>query len=308
MTVVGKILVFLNLVFSLVVGGFAVVDYAARSNWAQAYKTVTEQNGVLKTAMETYRAESVRLAKDRDDLAEKLGAQRVMWDPAGKDEKDAGFRVADRAVVVLQERAKTIDELKLQVEGLRKQLADEKIKNVNLLAMERGFKSDAERRQEDTKILRDQLKVEMDKNFKKEQEMNALRDDMVTAQIAARTLKDRNTQLEEQLQNAARSLAQLRSQGATGGHARGDNPPPEQVEGLVRRVDGRYVHISLGSDAGLSKDQTLQVFRLGQGFGYVGRIKLVDVRAKEAVGEVVGRLAKPIQVGDHVASRITGGG
>ena len=76
----------------------------------------------------------------------------------------------------------------------------------------------------------------------------------------------------------------------------------------MRRIDGRNVMISLGSDAGLSKGQTLQVFRLGQGFGYVGRIKIVDVEAKQAVGEVMGRLSKPIQVGDRVASRITSGG
>jgi hypothetical protein len=198
--------------------------------------------------------------------------------------------------------------LKQQVESLRKQVADEKGKNVNLLAMERQFKADAERRQEDTKILRDQLKVEMDKTFKKEQEMNALREDMVTAQIAARTLKDRNTQLEEQLQNAARALAQARSQGLAGTGGRGDNPPPEQVEGVIRRVEGNLVTISLGSDAGLSVGQTLQVFRLGQSFGYIGRIKLVDVRAKEAVGAVEGRPRKPVQVGDRVASRITAGG
>ncbi len=307
MTVVGKILVFLNLVFSLVVGGFAVVDYAARSNYAAAFNAVKQQNDVLKSAAQSFQAEAVRLAKDRDDLAEKLGAQRVAWDPAAKDDKEGGANVAARALAVMKDQSATINDLKGQVDGLRKQLADEKGKNVNLLAMERQFKADAERRQEDTKILRDQLKAEMDKNFTKEKEMNALREDMVTAQIAARTLKDRNTQLEEQLQAAARTLAQLRSQGASGGQ-RGDNPPPEQVEGLVRRVDGNLVHISLGSDAGLSTGQTLHVFRLGSNSGYIGRIKLVDVRAKESVGQVMGRPLKQIQQGDRVASRIIPGG
>jgi hypothetical protein len=307
MTVVGKILVFLNLVFSLVVGGFAVVDYAARSNYAAAFNAVKQQNDVLKSAAQSFQTEAVRLAKDRDDLAEKLGAQRVAWDPAAKDDKEGGANVAARALAVMKDQSATINDLKGQVDGLRKQLADEKGKNVNLLAMERQFKADAERRQEDTKILRDQLKAEMDKNFTKEKEMNALREDMVTAQIAARTLKDRNTQLEEQLQAAARTLAQLRSQGASGGQ-RGDNPPPEQVEGLVRRVDGNLVHISLGSDAGLSTGQTLHVFRLGSNSGYIGRIKLVDVRAKESVGQIMGRPLKQIQQGDRVASRIIPGG
>ena len=38
MTKVGKILVFFNLVFSMVVGAFAVLDYTARTHWVTKYK------------------------------------------------------------------------------------------------------------------------------------------------------------------------------------------------------------------------------------------------------------------------------
>ena len=46
--------------------------------------------------------------------------------------------------------------------------------------------------------------------------------------------------------------------------ASGLNPPPENVEGLVRRIAGNLVSISIGSDAGLTRGHTMQVFRLGQ--------------------------------------------
>jgi len=50
MTVVGKILVFLNLVFSLVVGAFAVMDYTARTHWSDAYKTLNARYDVLQSS------------------------------------------------------------------------------------------------------------------------------------------------------------------------------------------------------------------------------------------------------------------
>ncbi len=207
--------------------------------------------------------------------------------------------------------------------------------------------------------------IDVPKQVEKEREMNALREDMVAAQIAARTLKDRNTQLEEQLQSAMRTLAQLRPQGAAvkpkaevkpvavplqhvlateacqlllrqiRGDVSGMVVPepitnslllagseaqiatlkamlrkidvPKPVEGLVRRVDGNLVHISLGSDAGLSTGQTLEVFRLDQNPAYIGRIKLVDVRARESMGQVMDRPRMAIQTGDRVASQIPSG-
>src|SRR5947209_2450018 len=58
---------------------------------------------------------------------------------------------------------------------------------------------------------------------------------------------------------------------------------------LFSQVDGELVSISIGSDSGLAKDQTLEVYRLKPLPLYVGQIRLVDVRAKEAVGKFVGK-------------------
>ena len=40
MNTVGKILVILNFVFALVVGGFLAIDFATRTNWHKAYKAL----------------------------------------------------------------------------------------------------------------------------------------------------------------------------------------------------------------------------------------------------------------------------
>jgi hypothetical protein len=88
------------------------------------------------------------------------------------------------------------------------------------------------------------------------------------------------------------------------------NPPPDNVEGTVKTVDASgLVKVSIGSDAGLAKGHTLEVFRLSMNPSkskYLGTIRIIDVSATEAVGKPEGRLAGPIQEGDTVASQIRG--
>ncbi len=84
------------------------------------------------------------------------------------------------------------------------------------------------------------------------------------------------------------------------------NPPPVLVEGVVKEVakDG-LVRLSVGGDAGLAKGHTLEVFRSappGQKGLYVGRIRIVDVSAGEAVGQPVLRANGYVKPGDQVTS------
>jgi hypothetical protein len=89
----------------------------------------------------------------------------------------------------------------------------------------------------------------------------------------------------------------------------GRNPPLENIEGLVKTFQGNLVKITIGSDAGLVKGNTLEVFRLSSipdQSKYLGTIRIIDVSATEAVGEPVNRMAAPVQIGDRVASHILG--
>lgn len=303
MTVVGKILVFLNLVFSLVVGAFAVMDYTARTHWVDGFKTLEARYQVLEGVTKTYKDEADRLAKDKDDHFEKLNKSGVKGlEPGNKLE---GLQAAERAIALLNEQAKTIAAMRTENENLRTERADAKGKLSQYRAIEIAQGKDVSQRQNDSSILRTQLAAETTKNFDLTKNTIEMRDAMVQAQIQAGTLKDRNSQLEAQLQDVARDL--LRSKAAPGGAARGGNPPPENLEGVVRRADGNYVTVSLGSDAGLTKGNTLEVFRLGTNPKYIGKIRIVDVTPTQSVGQVIGRMSVPIQVDDRVASRILGG-
>jgi hypothetical protein len=86
------------------------------------------------------------------------------------------------------------------------------------------------------------------------------------------------------------------------------NPPAENVEGVITKVDSAtgLVVISVGSDAGLQKGHTLEVFRLKPKPKYVGTLRLVEAKPTESVGKMEGKPLEPVQVGDQVASKLLG--
>jgi len=106
----------------------------------------------------------------------------------------------------------------------------------------------------------------------------------------------------------------MRASGGSTAVARsnGKNPPPESVEGLVKTTDpGGLMTISVGSDSGLTKGHTLELFRLNPAAPtqskYLGTVRILEAGPKESVVQPVGRLASPPRAGDQVASRILGG-
>jgi hypothetical protein len=83
-------------------------------------------------------------------------------------------------------------------------------------------------------------------------------------------------------------------------------PPPEDVSGRIKSVspDG-LVEITIGSDQGLLKGHTLEVFRNGTRPQYLGVLKIVEVTPHAAVGLLMTpQFRKLVQPNDQVASRI----
>jgi hypothetical protein len=83
------------------------------------------------------------------------------------------------------------------------------------------------------------------------------------------------------------------------------NPPAQDVEGVVKQLNTTgTLTISIGSDAGLVKGNTLEVFRTTPTPKYLGTVEVVAVRPDVAACRPVGRLAGEIRPGDRVASRL----
>lgn len=284
MTAVGKILVFLNLVFSLVVGAFVVMIYLARTHWVEEYKKLEAQNTVLSASARTYQSE---LDKAKQDAAAQVDRVRAELTHSQQDH-DA----ANRVITQLRE-----DLGKLQNKSQRE----------TALSTTQG--SEVVKRQEDVSQLRDTLRKERDANNTLVKQNTELRDQATVAQIERRTVQEQNNRMEKQLQEMAKDAARMRANGGSTSTARagGKNPPPENVEGLVKETDtSGLMTITIGSDAGLAKGQTLELFRLNPA-KYLGTVRIVEAEAHRAVVQPVGRLAAPPQPGDRVASRILGG-
>src|SRR5258708_3067903 len=98
MNILGKILVFLNLLFALAVGGFLLVDFQTRKNWKQAYEQlvaetkVSESNGkAFRTTIANMKAkmnEYTQKYTDEKSLREKL---KTDTDKQLADYKDKKF-------------------------------------------------------------------------------------------------------------------------------------------------------------------------------------------------------------------------
>src|SRR5262245_35402000 len=86
MTVVGKLLVFLNLVFSLIVGGLIMVLFITRPNWEKAFNDLKAQNQAITA--------------DRDQTVQEMEAARLDFNARLKsvaEERDDAMKDRDKA-------------------------------------------------------------------------------------------------------------------------------------------------------------------------------------------------------------------
>src|SRR5262245_66461902 len=66
MTAVGKILVFVNLVFSLLVGALVMMVYVARTNWAAGYDQMKKRADILNVERDQSVADLTKVSSERD--------------------------------------------------------------------------------------------------------------------------------------------------------------------------------------------------------------------------------------------------
>jgi hypothetical protein len=78
--------------------------------------------------------------------------------------------------------------------------------------------------------------------------------------------------------------------------------PPPGVEGQVIRVDADLVQIDLGVKDGVHSGDTLDVYRLDPKPTYLGKLVIIDSKARGGIGKPQGRLASPVKLGDRVIS------
>jgi hypothetical protein len=290
MTAVGKILAIINLLFSLAVGALVIMVFITRTNWKRGFDELNGRYQIALASEQAYKTENEKVAK----------------------EADARVAKAEARVKQLQ------NDLAVQVginDGLRADLVMKSKQATKGDATAQAGVAEITKRQESEEKLRLTLK-EADEKYRQILRQNSkLYDEKVAAEIEMKAAVERAQRLEGQMQDMTKELVRVRSGGGSVARgAGGRNPPPENVEGLIKTIDPRSnrMTLTIGSDAGLSRGHTLEVYRLNRMVPdqskYLGTIRIVEVTATQAVGQPVGRLAAPPQPGDQVSAHIFGGG
>src|SRR5882672_952737 len=244
MTTLGKILVFLNLVFSLLAGILIIQVYATRTSWKSSFDKLNNYYTVAEANNKALRGDmdSVRQAKD-----EQVNAAQKTRDDSEKERK--------------------------RLEGEKKVVQDalEKAKAQHLAQRTNATTSNEElqRRQQETASLTGQLNKVNAALAEEQKKGKQLQDEMMQAKINFNSEHDRNVRLLDQFRQLTQKAELMEKKLASLGASAKDvainrNPPPEDVEGVILETDAKtgLVTISIGTDSGVNVGNTLEVFRM----------------------------------------------
>ncbi len=286
MTALGKILIFLNLVFALLMGILIIQVYATRTSWRGAFERTSGFLTVSEANVKTLRADIDDVKKKKDDEIKAV----------------QGDLAKEKAEVQRQQGLVAQADKQLQAERANHQQQRDNAGVSN---------AELERRQQETRALTAELNKSNATNAELQKQGKQLQDEKMQAVINYNSEHDRNVRLLENMRQTSQKLElaekKLQNLGSGVTVAESRNPPPEDVEGIILDTDAKtgLVTISIGSDHGISVGNTLEVFRIKPEPKYLGTIRIVDAQAHQAVGRLTaapryGALAK----GDIVASKI----
>lgn len=287
MTFLGKILVVINMVMSILFMAFALIVYTTREDLRQLLanrdKTISQQN----TALAGTNAE---LSKEKADAATRQKEASDLLDAANKEKALLAKQVEDlnankAELEKLAQKANTISEVTGENQDIR-------TKEIEQL---RAFREELS--QQNT-TMRAEISDTMDKFRQASNDLELAR--------------GRNVELAERISELERYVQAI--------HAHYDVPPieelapdvesqapPPNVEGVIVKVDpdGKHILISLGEDDGLQKGHMLEVWRTTPEPVYIGKVKVETTEHTTAVVKVVSLSGRALpQSNDRVGPQI----
>jgi len=196
MNAVGKILVFLNLLFSFVVGTFAVMNYTARTHYADQNEKMKKTLETLNASASVYKAEADRLSRWKEELDQKLKESIPRGGIIGVENIPAD-KITTHVAETLKRKQEELGTLSKRLDDANKDLEKSRQTARDADKAAALARTDLDRSQSANKQLREVLDKETDRNILLTKEKNSLRDDYVAATIQAKSLQGRNGQLED---------------------------------------------------------------------------------------------------------------
>jgi hypothetical protein len=276
MTVFGKLLVFMNLVFSVVTGALIVFVFTTRANWQASFEDAKSN------------AEKAEVAYKKE-----------------KNSHENDLKQKDESISSLKQET---DRLQTQITGLQAENADIKVAaakqdNTNKSSTTQQQKLEAELEQINKE--REQIIKEMGdlrvKIVAMQKEIDTKHRIAIDADLEAKNLKQRNANLlreYEILTVRVRELESMSTLPGTGGGTPGagnsiiDQAPraaPLNVRGKITGVGATgtsLAQVNIGSDSGLNPGTVLTVYK---GSEYKGDLVLTTVQPKTAVGKFIAK-------------------
>lgn len=288
MSYVGKILVVVQVVLSLLFMAFAGAVFSMHQNWLGKYKAEQETTTRLQSNLGEVQRQ---LDLARQDLTQKFDEEKAR---------------ADR--IQAENLTLTAEVQRLTVEVERKEAQrEEQTGLAESKGREATFRQQEAVRQ---RIENDKLRAALDTESA---QVRDLQDELFTTNVTLEELRARFNSLLAKTAYLERVVAVNNLETDPDVVAKMKLPPPP-VEGLVvdlsknraNRVE--FVQLSIGSDDGLNLRHELDVVRLNEKEGtsdWLGRIEVVDLMPNSAVGRVVLPAKNGIiQVGDTVTSKL----
>ncbi|MCS7236863.1 MAG: hypothetical protein NZ899_01170 [Thermoguttaceae bacterium] len=300
MNLVGKILIVLIFVMSLVFSTMVVAVYSTHTNWRDVVMRPADQVGPGKELGLRYQLENERqLVKQLQDkietLTKQLNAEKLAYQQAVAKLETENARLADELDQLKRTHAQLVEENNRALASLAA-LQEE---TASLRAEVEGGVVGGQK----VVGLREEIRlVQKDRDAQFERVVK-LTDDLNQTLQQLETLREQSTRLAQELANAQ---SVLRKFGLKPQPELYQDVPPE-VEGVVLATTAAgHVEISIGSDDGLVKGHKLEVYRFSADQAmYLGRIEVLDTAPDRAVCRIIPEYRKgEMQRGDRVAAKI----
>jgi chromosome segregation ATPase len=288
MSFVGKMLIVLQVVLSVIFMAFAGAVYTAQTSWKQQHDSLQTQVQQLQTTDSDNQAAAARqvtdLTKQRDDSQQRAEA--------------AEGKLAQLNTQFQNELAKN-NRLELELKA-QTGLADAK-------SNEASFRDEEAQRQ---RIAYQTLRTQLNEMAA---ELRTTEDELFAERLERQAISGRHDNLLAENADLKKILRLNDLSADSSAYASLAEPPPP-VDGLVvaTRKDKtnrtEFVEVSIGSDDGLSMNHEMDVFRAAASGGktqYLGRIRIVYLTPDRAVGRVI-ETAKNgiIERGDNVTTKL----
>ena len=287
MNTVGKILVILNFLFAVIVGALLVMDVAVRNQWKLAFTELKREADVLKIGRDT---DGKALASVAADLQRKTLENDALKQEL-KEKLEMSLAREDDYKLQVQNRDEKLKEKDLTVDGTAASLKRLTFENDEL-------KKTIQERQAAI------VKLELDNKL--------IRVDLGDLKGKYTTAISRNIGIMDELQALTKAKA-METAGINPNRViikTDANPPALLVNGKVEKVEGTdMMMISLGTDHGVNKNNTLDVYRLLPEPKYLGMIRIVNADTHKSVARLIpsgnGTFRPVLREGDLVTSRLT---